>query len=223
MIIVNVIYFKGKWLKPFKISKTHKRAFTKFGTLQYKNDFIDEIFSNNTINKITKNNTICNIDFMSGVFSGKFYEDKYVKVAVKPYYDGFSLTIIHPKQNFDNIIPNLQYPTKQENKIRLIIPKIKQEYDINLKSVLEPYISNAFNFSNDFNPIIKIQMKVDDIQQKVIVHINESGTEATAITRVMAASCAPSPIRTLIADSPFIWYIKDSNNIIYFSGVYNGE
>lgn len=200
MLIVNVIYFKGKWIKQFKVSKTRKAIFTKFDNAQ------------------------CNIDFMSGVFSGKFYEDKDVTVVEKPYNDGFSLTIIHPKHNFNNIVSNLQYPTKQEKKIRLVMPKITKEYEIDLHAALHPYINHAFNFSNDFDSMIKMSMRVSDIRQKVIVNINESGTEAAAITSVkMYAMCIKTPKPTLVANSPFIWYIKDSNNLIYFSGVYNGE
>lgn len=200
LCIMNVIYFKGKWIEPFKKSNTKRASFT----------CLDD--------------TIIKTHFMNGTCKAKYYEDSQMQVVEKPYHGGFSLVIILPKVGVPlSTVANNNYDTKPKWEVEISMPRFTHKITLNLEYLLQKIGINApFKESSDFSNIIPIDLKIDSVIQDVVIIVNEKGTKATATTRAMSASSAQGP-PYVNANRPFIYHIIDENKVKYFSGIYNGQ
>ena len=63
---------------------------------------------------------------------------------------------------------------------------------------------------------------ISDIVHQAYIVVNESGTEATAVTAMLSANCASSEKKIhFVANHPFIYYIRyTKSNTILFVGHY---
>lgn len=87
-------------------------------------------------------------------------------------------------------------------------------------------INSAFSDSADFSRITEgeSQFKISAVVHKVFIKVDESGTEAAAATgAVLTAHSLFKPVPIVIkADHPFMYYISDCKNVVYFMGQFYG-
>ncbi|XP_053214414.1 intracellular coagulation inhibitor 2-like [Panonychus citri] len=202
-IIINTVYFKGKWRKSFKSSLT-----------------FDETFTNS-------DGTKSKIEMMS--LCGKKCEYLHnpvarFKVIELRYIGKVSMIFILPTES--NTLPNL-LPTlnsigletllnsMSRTKLRAVkIPKFKLEDTHKLHEIL-PRMGMDLPFSGraEFKNITEeSDLFVSESIQKAFIEVNEEGTVAAAVTKI---SCAMGGMRTsrakedFILDRPFIFMIRD--------------
>ncbi|AYV81469.1 MAG: hypothetical protein Harvfovirus35_18 [Harvfovirus sp.] len=182
-IVVNTIFFRGKWISPFRSSSVG--PFTKFNR--------DWIMT----------------DMMSERFMGEcgYYEDHLMRAIKLNYHDNFSMIVILDKSN------KLICPTESKlweifsemsyaYTVFATIPKFRVEMEENLTALLPEAILGSYNkFGNQ--PI-----KIKGVIQKAVIEVNETGTTAAAVTTVCAYACAGSGNeRYFNANVPFTYYI----------------
>ena len=219
MVLVNAIYFKGKWLKPFKAYSTRKSVFN-----------------------LTKSKQVT-VHMMNGKERVNYVLDDvtgYSAVEL-PYRDGnIAMVFILPKE-IDGLksiekqidvkfMANVSNALKQAEKPEVIlgIPKFKMETQYLLEKDLSRLgIVDMFDVNTaDFSVMLPSQPDafISDAIHKAFVEVDEEGTEAAAATAMsMKAGCAFNPERpkVFIADHPFMFMIRHTrSDTVLFMGRY---
>ena len=114
----------------------------------------------------------------------------------------------------------------QETKMKLKMPKFDFESEINLKDILmELGIKKMFDGTGDFSKIADAGL-IFKAMQKSKITVNETGTEAAAVTKIEGGDISPGPIHLkegrLTIDRPFAFFIREvSTGAIIFTGHVN--
>jgi|WetSurMetagenome_2_1015567.scaffolds.fasta_scaffold43804_3 serine protease inhibitor len=205
MLLINAIYFKGKWKSEFEKSNTENRPFYK---------------SSGTIS------TPC----MYQESECKIYEGNGFKVGEFPYGQGnFVMDIILPDSNdgasgmLASITPsafNSWISQMTTNKVSLYIPKFKYSYKKGLKEILTDMgMGIAFTDNADLSNISDTPMLINDVKHNTYIETNEEGTEAAAATVVEVGITSAGPSPEFRVDHPFFYIIRESTtNSILFMG-----
>ncbi len=199
--LVNAIYMKADWKMPFEKEATYKETFTD----------ID--------GKETE------IDFMHQTDYFDYYENEDTKIVKMPYKNDMSMyVVLGDTKNLGLGIKNMN-----RKKVSLSLPKIKLDYSVDLKNILNNMgIKRAFlDYNPDFDSMVKnmmIPLKIDTVLQKAVIEVDEKGTEAAAATAVLMVGgtmIVPEEIIEFKADKPFTYYmLDDKHNDILFAGRY---
>ena len=154
--------------------------------------------------------------------------------AIKiPYKNGdFDMVILLPKGNstLKELIKNLEsksvhslFSSKEKSRVTLSIPKFK----FSMRKDLTQYLKSselkvAFKESSGFINMTNKHIKINNVIQATKIKVNESGTIASAATKVDigVTAIAPNPkAERLIANRPFIYLIEQANSgLILFIG-----
>ncbi|XP_074549275.1 leukocyte elastase inhibitor-like [Halichoeres trimaculatus] len=219
LVLINAIYFKAKWVKPFK-----------------KNDTIDFTF------RLNKNDTkqvkmMC----QTGFFDSCELPEVNAKALEMPYKDGdLSMIILLPNDIEDDTtgleklekalthqnLVNWTRPDRMKSDmvdVKIPIFKMAETYD--LKDVLQKMgISDAFTSNGDLSGISAAKnLAVSKMVHKAVVEVNEEGTEAAAATAItIELTSAPVNPVSITADHPFLIFIKHKpTKTILFAGRYS--
>ncbi|XP_053212895.1 serine protease inhibitor 2.1-like [Panonychus citri] len=201
-IIINTVYFKGKWRKPFEGSDTFDETFTN---------------SDGTKSKI-KMMSLVGMKF-------KYLHNSIAKFKVIElrYIGKVSMIFILPTESntLSNLIPTLDQTELERllnsmirTKLRAIyIPKFKLEDTHKLHEIL-PRMGMGLPFSGhaEFKNITeKSDLFVSESIQKAFIEVNEKGTVAAAVTRITGTLGGRSnrAKEDFILDRPFIFMIRD--------------
>ena len=218
MILLNAVYFKGKWLIEFKKSSTQKKAFYNLGT------------------------EIKQVDTMSQMSKFKYYQDSKMQVVQLPYKDDdMSAIIILPRKNIDinEYITSLNSEENSINelikklrncKVYLELPKFELEFYSSLKGVLGNMgMKKAFSNNAELTGLRKENdLKVDDVLHKTYLKVDEFGTEAAAVTIVTNKSlwCKPKTeiVYPMKVNRPFLFLLRSSKlptnyNLLFMSKI----
>jgi len=207
MYLINAIYFKGEWTKPFDPESTAKANF--YG------------YDGNTIT----------VYMMSRTGDYEYAKGIGYKAIRLPYgKDKTSMHIILPDEGVDinefieNMTPeqwnNIKMSLAMTSGVQLKLPKFKFEYGIkSLSDSLKALgMEKAFAADADFSGI-REGVYINDVLHKAVIEVNEEGSEAAASTVVMMATSAPVEPAAFIADRPFIFFITDdTTGTILFMG-----
>jgi serpin B len=107
------------------------------------------------------------------------------------------------------------------------MPKFKFSYESKLNDPLINLgmgIAFGKNGSADFSRISAGEgLQIDEVKHKTFIEVNESGTEAAAVTSVSiiltSAPVVPAPI---LIDRPFVFAIREmKTGLILFTGIIN--
>ncbi|XP_059328330.1 heterochromatin-associated protein MENT-like isoform X1 [Ammospiza nelsoni] len=214
LVLVNAIYFKGKWEKKFLEKNTSEMPF-----------------------RISKTKTKpVHMMFLKDKFFILHETTMKLKIIELPYVENeLSMFLLLPDDINDNtsglelVERELTYEklsewTKSDNmmkaEVNLYLPKLKLEENYDLKSPLSSMgIRNAFNPGQaDFTGMsVKKDLFISEVIHKAFVEVNEEGTEAAAVTGVLMMR-SRIPTMTFKADHPFIFFIRHnkSQTILFF-------
>nr|XP_056710840.1 leukocyte elastase inhibitor-like [Euleptes europaea] len=211
LVLVNAIYFKGKWLSRFREEYTKELPFW--------------------LNK--KKSKKVPMMFQTGNFKLARIQDPQVQVLELPYEgEELSMIIMLPEDDasLEQLASSLTYKkieewTSSSNMypmlVNVYLPRFKREKRYELETVLQSMgMKDAFaRGKSNFTGISEnMGLFVSNVTHKSFVEINEKGTEAAASTGVQVAPmCAQFPVE-FKADHPFIFYITDkaTKSIIFF-------
>ena len=192
MFLVNTVYFKGTWEKPFKKFATQKKPF----------------FTQNGQKEA---------QMMQQTDRFEYYEDNLLQVIRLPYQQD-EMFIFLPKENYslNQLIDylaqnNFSFPLENK-KVRLSLPKFEFDYKANnLKSTFQSWGIHKIFQQGNLDKIADNAV-VDRIIQKTKIILDEEGTEAAAATAMMLATTAMpmhrEEIKEFNANKPFIFMIN---------------
>ncbi|ERE73770.1 serpin B8 [Cricetulus griseus] len=211
LVLVNAMYFKGKWKAQF-----------------------DRKYTRGMLFKANQEKKTVQMMFKHAKFKMAHVDEVNMQVLVLPYAeDEMCMVILLPDENTDLAVveraltyekfrawTNLENMT--ESKVQVFFPRLKLEESYDLESFLQKLgMADAFEETKaDFSGMTtKKNVPVSKVAHKCFVEVNEEGTEAAATTAVIrnARSCRIEP--RFCADHPFlffIWHHKTSS--ILFCG-----
>ncbi len=194
--IINALYFKGAWAKPFEPAT------------------IQPFYLLNGERKDTPTLT------QSGNYP-YMQTDMFSAVAL-PYKNNMRMLIFAPKKvdGMRDIVGSMtaknwqnwrnQFKT-QEGSVSL--PKFKFGYSIDLRNIWSGSImAPIFQAGANFSAMTNQDVHISEVQHITMIEVNEKGTEAAAVTSigVRATSINMTPPFEFKADRPFVFAIEDS-------------
>lgn len=209
-IILNGIFFKGKWEHPFEPDNTRNETFNNHGSLPVQVGFMHQ----------------------SGLHTPVRSENGSITLQLK-YRGGMSMVIMMPssveqlEQLEKEITP--EFVDEQVRSLRsqeidsFRLPKFRLETSYELKDSLRQLdIVDLFEPSSaDLTGIsAKPGLVVSDVIHKAVIDVDEAGTRAAAVTGVIAVTMSLSLTQLNVAiDRPFIFLIRDDvSGLISFIG-----
>lgn len=212
--LMNTVYFKGAWLRPYRAEATFNETFY---LLDGSSTQVPMMHQSNYID---------------------YYESDTVQIAAFPYFSGMTMKVILPKADIQTLLDETPYETLQSwlaatetinPKLNVSMPKF--EYDVK-NSLSEPLkvagMSQSFDqYSADFSAMVEIEgqnVYVSEIFQNCKIINDEKGTEAAAVTVVeLETTSAPvdeeEPIE-FNCNKPFLYVIEDdATGAMLFIGV----
>lgn len=207
MFLMNALYFKGDWTHEFDKDKTQDWNFSlsSGGEKQVKMMFLEKELRN--------------------------YSDDDFDVVELPYSSGqFNLTLFVPKSGKDihsllQEFDSHKWQTVQEGlhkgKTYVGLPKFTLKYEIFLNEILSAMgMERVFTDQAELGGIADARILVSFVKQNTFLGIDESGTEAAAVTSIGIELTSVGPSRkTVIADKPFFFTISENtSNTILFTG-----
>lgn len=223
MILLNAIYFKGKWEEKFDASDTKNMPFKNLGNTpqdvpmmkQRKyHPFYEYKEENSDITKVVR------LNFKE--------DDMYALILLPPENININDFIKSFKQEcLQKIISNFKGCI-----VDLELPKFKLEFSEELSPLLKDLgIKEAFDKNADFtNMNIERNIKIDKVVHKTFLKVDEIGTEAAAVTKchIKKESCIlENPnieVKEMHVDRPFLFMLINSklpkgNELVFISKI----
>lgn len=204
MLLINAIYFKGKWGTQFLTKNTTLRAFTLPGSAQ-----VDvPTMLNETSYKVSLGDNAGMIELPYG--QGNFVMD----IILPAGNENWNLSVA----NYEALVSQLQ-----TRKVMLYLPKFEYSYKIELSDILKSMgLGLAFSDSADFSNILEgLQLQITKVLHQAYVKTDEEGTEAAAATIVGVGVTSVGPDDPIIFDvnRQFTFVIREvTTNTILFIG-----
>ncbi|KAI3364489.1 hypothetical protein L3Q82_011278, partial [Scortum barcoo] len=208
LVLINYVFFRGQWEKPFDGNLTHKADF-----------HVDE-------------NTIVQVDMMKRTGRFDFYQDvdNHTSIIKLPYKGNTSMMIVLPDEGKMNEVEgyiNKDYikhwhNSLSRNSVDLFLPKFSISAEASLDRTLQEMgITDAFADKADFSGISdEVKLKVSKVAHKAVLSVDETGTEAAAATTIEVMPMSMPEIMKL--DRPFMVFILEhSTKSILFMGKIN--
>ncbi|XP_003406307.2 serpin B8-like [Loxodonta africana] len=211
LVLVNAIYFKGKWKEQFDKKYTRGMPF-----------------------KINQDKKTVQMMFKLAKFRLGYVEEVHTQVLELPYAgEDLSMVILLPDEdtNLTVVEKELTYekfkawtnPEKMTpSKVQVFLPRLKLEESYDLESFLRRLgMTDAFEeVKADFSGLsTEKNVPVSRVAHKCFVEVNEEGTEAAAATAVVRNSRSLSIEPRFCADHPFLMFIRHhKTNSILFCG-----
>jgi serpin B len=203
LFLINAIYFKGRWARPFDPRRTRDMPFTLAGGRQKQHPMMAQ--------------------------TGKFdyYAIPGFQAISLPYADGrVSMYIILPEQRsslraFRRELSHKSWDTWlrhfRPTEGTILLPRFKLAYESSLNDSLKALgMGIAFDRRRaDFGGMFADgppSAAIDEVKHKTFVEVNEEGTEAAAATSIgmIRMTMAPQRSFSMIVDRPFFCAIRDN-------------
>jgi len=197
LVLVNAIYFNGKWEHPFHEKRTKEDVFR------------------------TGDGMSRQVPFMNQSLSLPYYETDLLQAVALPYAGHrVSMVILLPRKTammevleerldvgyYQALIDSLR-----PQEVDLSIPRFRIEQKYNLNDPLQAIgMKRAFTGKADFSGMTgKQDLFISNVVHQSFVEVDEKGTEAAAATGVVMRKTSVVRKKEFKADHPFIFMIRD--------------
>lgn len=212
MTLLNAVYFKAAWVNAFEKESTDKQIFHgKEGDTS--------------------------VDMMHQQDHFEYAENDEYQMIRLPYHGGCEMTVYLPKDSVasdkwsekDYLYQLGLDADKQEwdsREVSLSMPKFEMEYGIELKDVLRELGVERIFDKNVYDRLSDEELFVSSVYHKTAIKNDENGTEAAAVTMVIAEAMGLLPEDDIVEmnmDHPFYFTISNTQTgLKLFEGcVYN--
>jgi serpin B len=213
LVLVNTVYFKGAWLRPFKESLTQGRAFHLPNSQQKQHPFMEQ-----------------------SEYLPYYRGDGFQAISLPYGRSQFSMDIFLPDEgsSLKDLLARLSAQswalwTGRLNWTQgtLILPRFKTSYELDLNGTLKALgMGAAFDYLQaDFTSMCQCDdpVYVSQVNHVTHVDVNETGTEAAAATGVAMAllGMAEDDAFTMLVDRPFLCAIRDTKtgNLLFLGSI----
>lgn len=216
LILANAVYFKAAWEHEFELDPPDT-------------EFKFTLLDNNTVSFAR----------MSILEEFPYTEGEGYQAIELPYKgERMSMVIVLPqKGQFEEIDKkfNAQFIGQvlggflRPLRVALYMPKFKYAYELGLTKILAKMgMPNAFSEGQaDFSGMDGTkELFINDIFHKAIIEVDETGTEAAAVTEITMSIGCGSPVNPAVSmrvNRPFLYFIRDrdTNTVLFVGRVLN--
>jgi serine protease inhibitor len=206
--LINALYYKSDWKRPFPEARTSKRAFQK------------------------QSGQSVQVPFMYRDGRHHFHKGDRFMVLDKPFKGGkFSLTVVAPrdKKSLKQVITGLQpstlkglYQELDTGRAKVLLPKMDLSYKEKLIDDLEAPLGlnlKKANIQNMGESLIGGRLKITRVVHKSVLKVDEKGAEGAAVTSVGATVTSAPPV--LMYDQPFMVMLRHvpTNSLLFMGKV----
>lgn len=201
VFLINAIYFKGRWVRPFDARLTTDGQFTP------------------------SDGQARSHALMSQRGSYRYYENSDFQAVSLPYGNQrvvMDIFLPAPRVNLAAFCRSLSSTDWERWQSRFAdtegsiqLPRFKLAYEATLNDTLKALgMDIAFSSKADFSAMCRAEshVRIDEVKHKTFVEVNEQGTEAAAVTSIgmMRASFMPKKTFRMVVDRPFFCAIRDT-------------
>ncbi|VTJ88496.1 Hypothetical predicted protein [Marmota monax] len=215
LVLVNAVYFKGRWDKEFKKELTTEAKF----------------WQNKNVSKSVQ------MMAKSGHFNFAFLEGVQAKILEIPYKgNDLSMVLLLPneadglqeledKLTAEKLMEWTSPESMEMTNVNVCLPRFKVEETYDLVTILRAMgMEDVFCPKKaDLSGMTGTQgLSVSKVVHKSFVEVNEEGTEAAAATGIVVeVTSAPMPPVSFYCDHPFLFFIKQkkTDSILFFGRV----
>ena len=204
--LLNALYFKGEWSHKFNANET------------YRSQFDDGRAEAKMMHQITE-------------FS--YSQNNVYQSVILPYGNkAYQMTVFLPRwgKTIDDVLTDLRNNGwDNENygpcEVNLYLPKFETSTDMRLEEIMCSLgMPNSFDGGYGFNQFCTSNVFIGMMKQSAKIHLDEEGSEASAVTVIEIRKNGGPSYAEFIADRPFLYMITEqSTGAIFFIGQYMGE
>jgi len=208
MLLINAIYFNGKWRYQFEKNDTHDRPFyvTPDSPVEVPMMYQEENFAVTR----TGNATLVELPYGQGNYS---------MVVMLPD-EGISLAEAAATLNSEDWSAWMSSLSLGASEVQLSLPRFEYEYKRELKDDLTAMgMGIAFSGAADFSNITDQGIFISRVLHQTFIKTDEEGTEAAAAT-VVEFELTSIPSTTVVnVNRPFLYFIRETTTgTIVFMG-----
>lgn len=212
-VIADILYFKAAWSSPFDEYDTKDQLF--YGTKGKKK-----------------------VPMMKQTDDFYYQETSSYQLVSLPYRCFTANDVVYtmriylpkPKHSFGEILSDIWdsefTPCTELQEVKLSLPRFSVESNTDMRTLLPELGLDCIFDSNDLIPGCIKDLRVQQFIQQIKVEVNESGTEAAAVTSMCCeVGCLPfdkpEPV-VMKVNRPFLFEIaEESSKTILFAGIIN--
>ena len=215
LVLVNAIYFKGRWANQFRMQDTRPLPFYMADGASTSVPMMHQTgkagYAENELLQRLE------LDYRGGEFSGVFLLPRL----------GRSLAELEAELTAGTW-GRWGGESRSGVEVAMGIPKFKLESTLDIKSslqrlgIVDAFTEGRADFSGMFEPDAPVPVWLSEVTQKAFCEVNEEGTEAAAATGAVARSYSARPApKRFLADRPFLFAIvhRQSGMILFLSRV----
>uniref|UniRef100_A0A671MIU5 Alpha-1-antitrypsin homolog n=1 Tax=Sinocyclocheilus anshuiensis TaxID=1608454 RepID=A0A671MIU5_9TELE len=205
MMLINYMYFRGKWDKQFDAKLTHKADFK------------------------VDNDTTVQVDMMKRTGRYAFYQDpvNQTTVMMVPYKGNVSMMIVLPDEGkmkeVEESICRHQLKIWHDNLFNSSVDLFMPKFSITATSILNDILqdmgmTDAFSDTADFSGMTEeVKVKVSRVDHQAVLSVDEKGTEAVSVTTIEIMPISLPD--TVMLNRPFlVLIVEDTTKSILFMG-----
>ena len=213
VLLTDILYFKAHWEIPFEEENTDELPF--YGAKETV-DVPTMCMEERLPYKETDKYQMVELSYLTDFSSEKSY-------VMRIYLPRLCVS------NIELLRAIAEEDAKQEVKeehVCLYLPRFSAETDIKMTNIFQQLGLKELFTSTDILPQLADNIQISDIAQKVKIIVNETETEAVALTSIVCAGCLPpeeddKPI-VMTVDRPFLFEIvEETSGTILFTGIIN--
>ncbi|KFM07486.1 Serpin B10 [Aptenodytes forsteri] len=201
LVLINALYFKGKWATKFEAEATRQRPFR---------------INTHTTKPVP-------MMYLSDKFNWTYVESVQTDILELPYVNNdLSMFILLPSDvtglqklerelTFENLSAWTSPELMEKMKMEVYLPRFMLEEKYDLKSTLSRMgIQDAFTEGQaDFTGMSENgELFLSQVFHKCYLEVNEEGTEAAAASSAALASRSLGATVIFVADHPFLFFIR---------------
>ena len=219
--LLNAVYFNADWRTPFEKNATYPETFTSRDGSDKKIDFMHRTGYYSYAEKDGCRILAMPYKNISSKQDGEYSDGEY---SIGKYDFDVNMYIILGDETPESPEYLLDAAQFSYERVKLSIPKFKIEFSTGLNDILQlAGIKKAFSdFAETYGMFNNGNMSITSSIHKTYINVDEQGTEAAAVTGLLAVTAIPAEPIDFTADKPFTFVIRDDkNDEILFMGEYS--
>ena len=207
MYLMNAIYFKGDWTRPFDPERTRPGPFTRADGSTVEVPMMDMDEAPHLFHWGEDGSALVDLSYSRGAYS--------MTLVLPPEgTDALAFAASLDRSRWDSMIASLDTVSAM---VRM--PKFTLEYDRILNDDLQALgMRRAFTDAAELDRLTAEAVYVHQVRQKAFIAVDEVGTEAAAVTSVEVRVVSMPP--HIFLDRPFLFAIRERlSGTVLFVGV----